>query len=167
MKNAAAVLAIVAWTLTGVHGQLHLDVEAEELLDRFFPDAADFSERQGNPPHFKALDANGELIGFGYWTTDVDLLERGFDGPIKMFVAMDTDLILRGIMVTEHREPFGDFSVDLPAFAAQFEGKDVRDPFRYGGDIDAIARATISITSASRAVRNSSRRIARALLAPQ
>jgi hypothetical protein len=79
---------------------------------------------------------------------------------------MDTDLVLRGIVVTEHREPYGDFSVDLPAFAGQFDEKDVRDAFRYGNDVDAISRATISVTSASRAIRNSSRRVARALLAP-
>ena len=38
--------------------------------------------------------------------------------------------------------------------------------FRYGGDIAAISRATISVTSASRAVRNSARRIARQFLTP-
>jgi Na+-translocating ferredoxin:NAD+ oxidoreductase RnfG subunit len=106
------------------------------------------------------------VIGFAYWTTELEPLERGFDGPIKIFVGMDTNLILRGIVVTENREPYGDFSVDLPSFAEQFEEKNVRDPFRVGGDIDAISRATISVTSASRAVRNSSRRVARALLAP-
>jgi hypothetical protein len=42
----------------------------------------------------------------------------------------------------------------------------VRDSFRVGDDIDAVTRATVSVTSASRAVRNSSRRIARAHLKP-
>jgi len=54
----------------------------------------------------------------------------------------------------------------LPEFAAQFEGKNIRDRFRYGEDIDAISRATITVTSASRAVRNSARRAATAHLAP-
>jgi len=93
-------------------------------------------------------------------------LERGYDGPIKMLVGMDTAGVLRGIIVTENREPYGYFSVDLPEFAEQFEGKNIRDPFRVGEDIDAITRATISVRSASRAVRNSSRRVARAELAP-
>ena len=79
---------------------------------------------------------------------------------------MDTKGILVGVIVDEHREPYGYFSVDLPEFAAQFEKKNIRDRFRYGHDIDSIARATISVTSASRAVRNSARRVARALLAP-
>jgi hypothetical protein len=33
-------------------------------------------------------------------------------------------------------------------------------------DVDAISRATMTVTSATRAVRDSSRRIARALLSP-
>ena len=35
-----------------------------------------------------------------------------------------------------------------------------------GADIDAVSRATITITSAARAVRNSARRVARQLLPP-
>ena len=57
-------------------------------------------------------------------------------------------------------EPYGYFSVDLPAFAAQFAGKDIHDPFKVGQDVDAIARASITINSATRAIRNSARRVA-------
>jgi Na+-translocating ferredoxin:NAD+ oxidoreductase RnfG subunit len=42
----------------------------------------------------------------------------------------------------------------------------VRDPFKLGGDIDAVSRATITMSAAVRAVRNGSRRIARQLIAP-
>ena len=72
----------------------------------------------------------------------------------------------KGVIVTEHREPYGYFSVDLPEVMAQFERKNVRDAFKVGQDIDAITRATITMESASRAMRNSSRRIARAYLVP-
>jgi NosR/NirI family nitrous oxide reductase transcriptional regulator len=143
----------------------------EELLRELFPDAAAFSEKEGDPPHFKAYteEASGSgrrLLGYAYWTTELDPLERGYDGPIKMLVGMDTTGHLRGVIVTEHREPYGDFSVEPPAFAAQFVGKDIRERFRVGEDIDAVTRATITVRSASRAVRNSSRRIARTYLAP-
>ena len=171
MRILLSVLILVVGTFVVVAGQAPTDPETQALLERFFPDAASFSPKEGAPPHFKAFAAAapGEepaLIGFAYWTTELEPLERAFDGPIKIFVGMDIDLVLRGIIVTEHREPYGDFSVDLPEFAAQFNEKNVRDSFRYGSDIDAISRATISVTSASRAIRNSSRRIARALLAP-
>jgi hypothetical protein len=52
----------------------------------------------------------------------------------------------------------------MPQFAAQFRNKDVRDPFKLGEDIDAVSRATITMSSAVRSIRNASRRVARTLL---
>jgi transcriptional regulator of nitric oxide reductase len=105
-------------------------------------------------------------LGFAFWTTDLEPLERGYDGPIKMIVGMDTKGVLTGVIVVEHHEPYGDFSIEPPAFATQFRGKSIRDAFRVGMDVDAVSRATISVTSASRAIRNSARRVARELLTP-
>ena len=142
-----------------------------QQLKRVFPSATAFTPKEGAPPHFTAYvtePRSGEktLAGYAFWTTELEPLERGFDGPIKILVGMDTKGILTGVLVTANHEPYGSFSVDTPAFAAQFKGKDIRDPFKVGADIDAISRATISVASASRAVRNSARRVARALLAP-
>jgi Na+-translocating ferredoxin:NAD+ oxidoreductase RnfG subunit len=81
-------------------------------------------------------------------------------------VGIDTKGILTGISVGEHREPYGDFSIDRAEFPAQFRNKDVRDPFKLGGDIDAVSRATITMSAAVRTIRNGSRRIARQLIAP-
>ena len=106
------------------------------------------------------------VAGLAFWTTEIEPLERGYDGPIKILVGMDTKGILTGIIVASHNEPYGDFSVDRPEFAAQFKGKSIRDPFRVGGDIDAVSRATITVTSAARAIRISARRMATQLLAP-
>ena len=105
-------------------------------------------------------------MGYAFWTTDLQPLERGYDGPIKMLAGLDTKGLLTGVIVVEHHEPYGDFSVDMPAFPAQFKSKDIRDAFRVGADIDAVSRATITVTSATRAVRNSARRVARAFLTP-
>jgi NosR/NirI family nitrous oxide reductase transcriptional regulator len=143
----------------------------ESRLKHLFPAAISFSDKEGSPPHFKAYGPatsgqEPELLGLAYWTTELEPLERGYDGPIQMLVGMDTRGVLTGIIVTEHREPYGYFSVDLPDFVEQFEDKNIRDSFQIGSDIDAISRATITVRSASRAVRNSSRRIARAHLAP-
>jgi Na+-translocating ferredoxin:NAD+ oxidoreductase RnfG subunit len=77
---------------------------------------------------------------------------------------MDTKGILSGLVIIEHHEPYGEFSIDPPSFAAQFKGKDVRDPFKLGEDIDAVSRATITMSSAVRTIRNSSRRMARSYL---
>jgi NosR/NirI family nitrous oxide reductase transcriptional regulator len=147
------------------------DAELDEQLRYLFPEAASFSAKEGSPPHYKAFGpaADGgepELLGLAFWTTELDPLERGYDGPIQMLVGMDTRGILTRIIVTNHREPYGYFSVELPEFATQFEGKDIRDRFRVGEDIDAISRATITVTSAGRAIRNSARRAATAQLTP-
>ena len=146
-------------------------VDPQQLarLKRLFPAAATFSAKQGQPPHFAAYGGTPgpeTVIGYAFWTTDLVPLERGYGGPIAMLVGIDLKGVLTGVVMGEHHEPYGNFSIDPPAFAAQFKNKDVRDPFKLGGDIDAVSRATITMSSAVRAIRNSSRTVARALLAP-
>jgi len=171
MKWAATALLIatVGWMV--VAGQAPADQKLQTELKQLFPSAAGFTAKEGNPPHITAFmtDRSGTRtpLGFAFWTTDLQPLERGYDGPIKMLVGMNTSGALTGVIVVEHHEPFGDFSIERPEFAAQFRGKSVRDEFKVGVDIDAVTRATISVSSASRAVRNSARRIARELLTPE
>jgi NosR/NirI family nitrous oxide reductase transcriptional regulator len=137
---------------------------------KVFPGATAFSPKQTSPvPHYVAYTGppNARVTaGYVFWTTELEPLERGYDGPIKMLVGMDTKGILTGVLVVEHHEPYGYFSVEPPAFANQFKGKDIRDPFTVGADVDAVSRASISIKSSSRAIRNAARRVARALLTP-
>jgi NosR/NirI family nitrous oxide reductase transcriptional regulator len=171
LRIAALALVLALLVYPAANGQTVEDSELHAQLEKLFPQAVTFSAKSGNPPHYKALgapaaDGKAELLGYAYWTTELEPLERGYDGPIKILVGMDTAGVITGVIVTENHEPYGYFSVDLPEFAEQFKGKSVRDRFQVGGDIDAITRATISVTSASRAVRNSSRRIARAYLVP-
>jgi transcriptional regulator of nitric oxide reductase len=167
-----ATLAVgVALLAVGASGQGSNDAELTGRLKKLFPNAATFSAKTGNPAHYKAFGPaaggkEGELLGLAYWTTDLEPLERGFDGPIKMLVGLNPAGEITGVIVTDHREPYGYFSVDLPDWPKQFEGKSIRDAFKVGTDVDAISRATITVTSASRAIRNSSRKIARAHLAP-
>jgi NosR/NirI family nitrous oxide reductase transcriptional regulator len=163
MKRLAIVLSLLAGTVAltsaGAQGQ------ADARLKRLFPTATTFSPKGGDPPHFKAF--NGEtLLGYAFWTTELLPLERGYGGPIASLVGMDTKGILAGLIIGDHHEPYGDFSIDPPAFSAQFKGKDVRDPFKLGEDIDAVSRATITMSSAVRTIRNSSRRMARSYLTP-
>ena len=162
MKRLAIVLSLtvgsVALTMAG--GQT-----ADARLKQLFPAATTFSPKGGDPAHVKAL-VKDAVIGYAFWTTEILPLERGYGGPIAMLVGLDTKGVVTGIVMGEHHEPYGDFSIDLPGFAAQFKNKDVRDPCKLGEDIDAVARATITMSSAVRAVRNSARRIARSYLTP-
>ncbi len=171
MRAAAALLLVVAGAVGVLQQKQLTDKKLLDQLAHLFPPGTVFSPKEGTPQHFSAYvtdPASGRqtLAGFAFWTTELEPLERGYDGPIKILVGMDTRGILTGVLVVEHREPYGDFSIDPPQFAAQFKGKDIRQPFRVGDDIDAVSRASISVTSATRAIRNSARRVARALLTP-
>ena len=165
------ILALFIAASAAAMAQPPLDTRLERQLRQLFPSASSFSAKGGEPPHFKVFVNDAQtgapaLAGLAFWTTELDPLERGYDGPIKVLVGMDTLGVLAGVIVTDHHEPYGYFSVDLPEFAAQFKGKSIRDPFRVGGDIDAVSRATMTVSSASRAVRNSARRVATQLLKP-
>jgi NosR/NirI family nitrous oxide reductase transcriptional regulator len=168
-STAAAVLLGAVVVVSGQPAAVDPAVRAQ--LVKLFPSATGFSPRSGEPPHFKAyvndpLTGAQTVAGLAFWTTELEPLERGYDGPIKILVGMDLKGVLAGIVVAEHHEPYGNFSIDLPAFPAQFRGKSIRDGFRVGADVDAVSRATITVSSAARAVRNSARRVARQLLTP-
>src|SRR5437870_10997656 len=171
MRNAGLVLLMaVVVMMSFAAGQTTLDKALEAQLRKVFPNATAFSPKQASPlPHYVAYTGNPgsqTVAGYVFWTTELEPLERGYDGPIKILVGLDTTAHLTGILVTEHHEPYGYFSVELPEFALQFKGKDIRDPFKVGTDVAAVSRASISINSSSRAIRNGGRRLARALLTP-
>jgi transcriptional regulator of nitric oxide reductase len=170
LRLATLAVGIVLLAI-GASAQSSNDPQLESQLKKLFPSAATFSAKTGTPAHYKAFGPaaagkDGELLGLAYWTTELEPLERGFDGPIKMLVGLNPAGEITGVIVTDHREPYGYFSVDLPDWPKQFVGKSIRDSFKVGADVDAISRATITVTSASRAIRNASRKVARAHLAP-
>jgi transcriptional regulator of nitric oxide reductase len=118
-------------------------------LKRLFPGAAVFSALTGEPLHFTAYGADPKANP---------------SAPIHILVGMDMSGVLTGVVVTYNSEPYGYFSVEPPKFAIQFKGKKISDPFRVGGDVDAVSRASISIASATRAIRDSARMVAKQLL---
>jgi len=164
MRTAVLALLLVGAAIA-VSGQ-SADSKLQAQLKQIFPSATGFSPKEGQPPHFKAYAGGQTVSGYAFWTTELEPLERAYDGPIKILVGMDTKGVLAGIIVVDHHEPYGNFSIEPPQFAAQFKGKSIRDPFKVGSDIDAVSRASISITSATRAIRNSARRMARQFLTP-
>jgi NosR/NirI family transcriptional regulator, nitrous oxide reductase regulator len=171
MRTAPVISLVLVVAVIALGAQSPIEPKVQALLMQLFPSAAGFSPKGGEPPHYKVYAGDPRAgaqatVGFAFWTTELEPLERGFDGPIKILVGMDTKGILAGIIVVDHHEPYGNFSVDLPRFPAQFRGKSIRDAFKVGADIDAVSRATMTITSASRAIKNSARRVARQLLAP-
>ena len=176
MSIARVVLvgAVLIGVLTIViAGQTHLAIDPKlpGLVKQLFPATKGISDKAIDPPHYKIYASDpladpDAFTGLAFWTTEVEPIERGYDGPIKILVGMDTKGILTGIIVAQRHEPYGDFSIEPPQFAAQFVGKSIRDPFKVGVDIDAVSRATITINSAVRAIRTSARRVAVRVLVP-
>jgi NosR/NirI family transcriptional regulator, nitrous oxide reductase regulator len=139
-------------------------------LKQVFPAATAFSPLGGDPLHFTAYGVDPKTtpdakpLGIVFWTTDMVPQEHGYHGPIHILVGLDLKGTITGAVVDYHSEPYGYFSVEPPKFAAQFKGKTIRDPFIVGRDVDAVSRATISIASATRAIRDGSRLAASKLL---
>jgi len=140
-------------------------------LKQLFPTAAAFSPLSGDPLHFTAYGVDPKSnpaappIGYAFWTTDMVPEEHGYHGPIHILVGLDLKGTITGAIVDYHSEPYGYFSVEPPKFGAQFKGKSVKDPFVVGRDVDAVSRASISIGSATRAIRDGSRIMAAKFLA--
>jgi NosR/NirI family transcriptional regulator, nitrous oxide reductase regulator len=139
-------------------------------LKMLFPSAAAFSPLAGDPLHFTAYGADPRTtpstppIGYAFWTTDIVPNEHGYHGPIHLLVGLDLKGVITGAIVDYDAEPYGYFSVEPPKFGAQFKGKTIHDPFIVGRDVDAVSRASISINSATRAVRDSARIVAQKFL---
>lgn len=146
--------------------------DTAQALRQWFPTANSISGSEGQPPHITALGpparagAAPQVLGYAFWTTDLVPNEVGYHGAIKMLVGLTPTGRLTGIVVDSDTEPYGYFSVETPEFARQFAGKSILDKFRVGDDVDAVSRASISVGSATRAVRDSVRLMARALLNP-
>src|SRR5262245_20108819 len=111
MRKAGLVLVFGMVTLSFAAGQAALDAALQAQLRRVFPGASSFSAKQaGPPPHYVAYTGSGDsrkIVGYVFWTTEVEPLERGYDGPIKMLVGLDTNAKITGVLVTEHHEPYG------------------------------------------------------------
>ena len=105
MKHIVALaLAATAGWIVATDAQSTVDAKQQGQLKRLFPAATAFSPKGGDPPHFKAFvtDRSGgqTFAGLAFWTTELDPLERAYDGPIKILVGMDPKGILTGIIVT-------------------------------------------------------------------
>ena len=173
MKKLAVLVILVGSGMVAVAAQrIFTNPNQDAHLKQLFPTAATFSPLGGEPLHFTAYATDPRTnpaappLGYAFWTTDLLPQEHGYHGPIYILVGMDLTGILTGVIVDYDSEPYGYFSVEPPKFGAQFKGKSIRDPFRVGSDVDAVSRASISINSAARVIRESSRMVAKQLLPP-
>jgi transcriptional regulator of nitric oxide reductase len=150
------------------------DVKSTDLnlLNEVMPGSDSFTEKQGQPPVFKAYrtdSASGKqgLIGYAFRTTDTPPEEIGYSAPIDVLVGMDLEGRITGIKVLYYIESirwiWGDF-LSAPGYQEQFSGKHFSDAFQVDSDIDGISQATITVRAMSIGIRNSARRVAEVYL---
>ncbi len=172
ISGAAVAMVAAAGIAVLAADRIFTNPKPQAHLRALFPKAAGFSALQGTPLHFKVYGADPKttpdapVVGYVFWSTDLVPNEFGYHGPIHVLVGMDLTGILTGAIVDYDSEPYGYFSVQPPEFSTQFVGKSVRDPFKVGGDVHAVSRATITVSSATRAIRDSARIMARTFLKP-
>lgn len=138
----------------------------ERHLRAVLPDANTYRFVNAALPHFRAY-AGDELVGLAFFTNELDPQVYGYKAQFWMLVGMTPGGVLTGVTIDYHAEPFGYFSIDPPAYAAQFQGKSVMDPLEVGNDIDAVSRATITVENATKAIRLGSRQLIRQFLSEQ
>src|ERR1700693_6103309 len=103
MKIAVLALLVIGGALIAAAAQTPGDARLQAQLKQVFPSAATFSRKEGEPPHCKAFvndprSGPQTLAGFAFWTTELEPLERGYDGPIKILVALETTGRTRGVI---------------------------------------------------------------------
>ena len=140
----------------------------EPRLRQVLPNADSFSFENAGLPHFRAYaeGPGGEktLVGLAFYTNELDPKVYGYKAQFWMLVGMTPNGVLTGVSIDYHAEPFGYFSIDPPEYGEQFKGKSILDPLQVGNDVDAVSRATITVESATRAIRQGSRQLVRQFL---
>ncbi len=157
---AASQVVVAQSSAVDQFRQVH---KQEHHLRSALPDADAYEFVDAELPYFRGFK-NGDLVGLAFFTNELDPKVQGYKASFWMLVGMTPSGRLTGVAIDYHAEPFGYFSIDPPAFGTQFEGKSVMDPLQVGDDIDAVSRATITVESATRAIRQGSRQLMRQFL---
>lgn len=130
-------------------------LKEQKAVSVIFPEAQGFVKEIGKTSHYKVYRTSSQtihdMIGLAFVTTDLSPEIRGYAGPIKMLVGMNTSgTILKTYVISHSETP--SYVPELDEFIKQFNGRGIRDSFRLGKDIDGITRATITSEAISRSV---------------
>jgi len=149
----AGMIIAVVYYFTAPIAEIQRIRQKEQSMKELVPDAASFVEIEGKTEWFKA-EKEGKVIAYLVLTH-----QKGFDGHIKMFVAVTPDKKVIGYKVLSHRETpgLGDQAFK-PKFAGQFTGKGLENmelvKIQEEGTILAITGATITSRAVTTAVKN-------------
>jgi electron transport complex protein RnfG len=149
----AGIIIGIVFYFTAPIAEIQRVKQKEQSMKELVPDAASFVEVEGKTEWFKA-EKDGKVIAYLVLTH-----QKGFDGHIKLFVAVSPDKKVLGYKVLSHRETpgLGDQAFK-PKFAGQFTGKGVENmelvKIQEEGKILAITGATITSRAVTIAVKN-------------
>lgn len=122
------------------------------LLNETFPSADTVTELASTPSVSGVLavrTAGGGDTVFGYGVTE---RVKARSGPFKIFVIVDTELVVRRVAILSYPWERGR-DVRSAEFTNQFRGKGPGDPWRLGTDVDAMTGATLSSKAVTEGVR--------------
>ncbi len=168
--SVSAPLTGYSWLLPVAYAA-NDDHTSLRLLKEVVPGADSFSDKEGEPPVYKAYRTNEstgdqELIGYAFVTPDVPPERNGYSGTIDTLIGMDLEGTIVGLKVIyykeSHRYTIGDFFTW--GFEGQYIGKNAKDRLSIGRDIDGIAKATISAKAAAWGIRQTIRAVAEAYI---
>lgn len=155
--------------LAAVRGSTQEKIDFQQLKFVKGPVLQDLFKEASNDPltdRFKIMDDKEEVTFFvGVFdgakkAVAIEGFSGGYGGAIGVIVAIDleNDQIM-GIGVTTHSETpgLGSRAKDDPAFARQFRGMTMKEPFKItaeGGKIDALSGATVTSRGVAGAVQS-------------
>jgi electron transport complex protein RnfG len=155
--------------LAAVRGSTQEKIDFQQLKFVKGPVLQDLFKEASNDPltdRFKIMDDKEEVTFFlGVFdgakkAVAIEGFAGGYGGAVGVIVAIDleNDQIM-GIGVTTHSETpgLGSRAKDDPAFARQFRGMSMEDPFKIkadGGKIDALSGATVTSRGVAGAVQS-------------
>lgn len=140
-----AGLLAATYNLAGI-GDLGNGLEADKL-EEYAPMALPSASKL---VHSKVTFEDPSLLGVykdeGGSGVTIHITTKGYGGELKMLVGIDNDGVVAGIAITESMETngLGSKATD-PTYLANFVGKSGSFSVeKSGGDIDAVAGATVS-----------------------
>lgn len=149
----AGVIIGVVYYFTAPIAEIQRIRQKEQSMKTLVPGAASFVPIEGKEEWYKA-EKDGQVIAYLVLTHT-----KGFDGHIKMFVAVSPDLKVIGYNILSHRETpgLGDQALK-PKFSGQFAGKGIENmevvKIQEEGKILAITGATITSRAVTLGVKN-------------
>ena len=145
----SVTLLIFTESFTSAELEARLQQQIVDQLGNIFPEIDDFDYDEDNDVY--TLYAGGETTGYAFLAVGV-----GYGGDISILVGLEDSETVKGIIILSH--------IETPGIGDRIEGADFLDQFiglnindvslkRDGGQVDALAAATISSRAVVDAVR--------------